>query len=139
VDKPEAPSEPLIRVIAAVIRRGDEYLVCQRPAHKRHGGLWEFPGGKCEQGESDFEAARRELREELCVDVVRIGDPLFTAHDEGSPYVIVFVPTEILGEPTAQEHDAIRWVTASNLESLVLAPSDGRFAERCMRDGNYPW
>jgi len=136
VDKADATNEPVIRVIAAVIRRGDEYLVCQRPIYKRHGGLWEFPGGKCEEGESDFEAARRELREELGVDVVRVGDPLFSAHDEGSPYVIVFVPTEITGEPTAQEHSAIRWTAAGNLESLLLAPSDGLFAELCIRAGN---
>ncbi len=54
---------PPIRVIAAVIRRGPELLVCRRPAHKRHGGLWEFPGGKCEPGESDADTARRELLE----------------------------------------------------------------------------
>jgi 8-oxo-dGTP pyrophosphatase MutT (NUDIX family) len=48
-------------VVAAVIERDGRLLVCQRPAHKRHGGLWEFPGGKCDPGESDAEAARREL------------------------------------------------------------------------------
>ena len=52
---PEAP----LRVIAAVIGRADTLLLCQRPPHKRHGGLWEFPGGKLEPGESDADAARR--------------------------------------------------------------------------------
>jgi 8-oxo-dGTP pyrophosphatase MutT (NUDIX family) len=56
-------------VLAAVIRRQDRYLVCRRPAHKRHGGLWEFPGGKLEPGETLLEAARRELREELGAEV----------------------------------------------------------------------
>ena len=133
MDKPNVANDPLIRVIAAVIRRGDEYLVCQRPTSKRHGGLWEFPGGKCEDGESDLDAARRELGEELGVDVVRAAEPLFSAHDEGSPYVIVFVPAEIAGEPIAREHTAIRWSTAADLESLALAPSDTRFAELCIR------
>ena len=49
------------RVVASVIEVDGKLLVCQRPAHKRHGGLWEFPGGKIEPGESDFEAVEREL------------------------------------------------------------------------------
>ncbi len=49
-----------IRVLASVIERDHRLLVCRRPLHKRHGGLWEFPGGKVREGESDLEAARRE-------------------------------------------------------------------------------
>jgi mutator protein MutT len=62
------------RVVAAVIQRNDQYLLCQRPAHKRHGGLWEFPGGKVHDGETDFDAISRELTEELEVGVVRVGN-----------------------------------------------------------------
>src|SRR5690606_20769929 len=62
-----------IRVLAAVIRRDGRWLVCRRPAHKRHGGLWEFPGGKLEPGESLLEAATRELEEELAVRVTGVG------------------------------------------------------------------
>src|SRR5450432_2765139 len=72
------------RVVAAVIQRGDEYLICQRPAHKRHGGLWEFPGGKLEPGETTFDAATRELREELDVHVVAVGDLMLSIDDPGS-------------------------------------------------------
>ena len=57
-----------MRVLATVIRRDGRLLVCQRPSHKRHGGLWEFPGGKVEPGESDLAASRRELAEELGVE-----------------------------------------------------------------------
>jgi hypothetical protein len=53
----------LAEFVAAVISRGDELLVCRRPAHKRHGGLWEFPGGKVELDESDEDSASRELAE----------------------------------------------------------------------------
>ena len=70
--------------MAAVISRGGELLVCQRPPHKRHGGLWEFPGGKTEPDESDESAARRELREELGVSVVSAEVAEFEAHDPGS-------------------------------------------------------
>jgi mutator protein MutT len=115
------------RVVAAVVRRGAQLLVCQRPAHKRHGGLWEFPGGKCEPGESDEAATARELDEELGVVVRTVGAPLFTAHDEGSPFEIVFVPVEIEGEPERREHDALCWGTPAELLRLPLAPSDERF------------
>jgi mutator protein MutT len=69
--------DPPIPVLAAVIRRDGRLLVARRPAHKRHGGLWEFPGGKVEEGESWADAAARERKEELGVDVARTGEPLF--------------------------------------------------------------
>jgi 8-oxo-dGTP diphosphatase len=118
-----------IRVIAAVIADGDRLLVCQRPPHKRHGGLWEFPGGKCEPGESDAEAADRELREELGVAATAIGAELFAIHDPGSPFLIAFVPVDISGEPVCHEHSALHWGTLEELIGLPLAPSDRRFVE----------
>lgn len=62
-----------IRVVASVIEHEGRLLVCKRPAHKRHGGLWEFPGGKVEPEESDFKAVERELEEELGVRVREVG------------------------------------------------------------------
>src|SRR3954464_1080723 len=95
---------PLIRVLAAVIERGGNYLVCQRPAHKRHGSLWEFPGGKVEAGETHLEAARRELAEELDVRVLSVDSVLFSVADPGSEFLIEFVPTTIHGSPKRLEH-----------------------------------
>ena len=118
-----------IRVVAAVVARDGRLLVCQRPAHKRHGGLWEFPGGKCEPGESDAEAVARELREELGVAVVAVGAERFAVRDAGSPFLIAFVPVEIAGEPVCHEHTALRWGTPHELAQLALAPSDRRFVE----------
>ena len=103
-------------------------LVCERPAHKRHGGLWEFPGGKVEPGESDFEAVERELAEELGVRVREVGPVLFSINDPGSHFVIEFLPVEIEGEPRCLEHTALAWVTQDELLSLALAPSDLQFA-----------
>lgn len=118
-----------IRVLAAVVTRGDRYLVCRRPAHKRHGGLWEFPGGKLEAGESLLDAAVRELAEELGVRVVRIEAPVFEGGDPGSHYIIEFVATEIDGEPECLEHEAIAWATLDELADFELAPTDRRFVE----------
>ena len=119
----------MTRVLAAVIRRGDTYLVCQRPAHKRHGGLWEFPGGKLEPGESLLEAAGREMSEELGVVVSKVDALLFSVADPGSEFLIEFVPTAIQGEPKALEHSELRWLSLHELPSLPLAPSDRRFVE----------
>jgi 8-oxo-dGTP diphosphatase len=116
-----------VRVVAAVIRRGDRLLVCQRPLHKRHGGLWEFPGGKCEPGETDADALRRELWEELELRLVRAGAPEFELHDPGSPFLIVFVPVEVAGEPVCHEHAALCWGTVEEVGALPLAPSDRGF------------
>lgn len=120
---------PPTRVVAAVIGREGRYLVCQRPAHKRHGGLWEFPGGKLEPGESILDAARRELAEELGVGVVSAGELLFAAHDPGSEFVIEFHPVEIDGDPVCLEHAALAWLTPAEMARYPLAPSDREFAE----------
>jgi mutator protein MutT len=121
-----------IRVIASVITRGDRVLVCLRPAKKRHGGLWEFPGGKIEPGESELEAARRELGEELGVRVSSVGVLEFAMVDPGSPFLIEFRSVEIAGEPIALEHEALAWVTQEELLALPLAPSDRRYVMRRM-------
>lgn len=123
---------PSIRVVAAVITRGERLLVCQRPVHKRHGGLWEFPGGKCEPGESDADATKRELLEELGVEVLDTGPEAFAIDDPDSPFRIAFVPVRIAGEPVCHEHTALLWGELQDLAQLPLAPSDRRFVEEIL-------
>jgi 8-oxo-dGTP diphosphatase len=105
-------------------------LVCRRPLHKRHGGLWEFPGGKCEYGESDSDAIARELREELSVSVTSVGPALESIADPLSEFIIVFVPVCIEGEPECLEHAEIRWVAVGELSNITLAPSDRAFVQK---------
>jgi 8-oxo-dGTP diphosphatase len=123
----------VVRVLAAVVQEDGRYLICKRPASKRHGGLWEFPGGKLEPGETWLHAAKRELREELGVETTEVGEPLLAVHDDGSPFEINFVPVKIVGDPRALEHDEIQWLEPMNLMSLPLAPSDLRFTEWLIR------
>ncbi len=117
------------RVLAAVVRRGGRVLLAPRPAHTRHGGLWEFPGGKVEAGETDAVAIGRELREELDVAVVATGAALATHADPGSPFDVVFLEVEIAGEPRALEHAAVGFFTPAEAATLPLAPSDERFLQ----------
>lgn len=116
-----------IRVVASVIERQGRVLLCRRPAHKRHGGLWEFPGGKVEPGEDSLQAVRRELWEELGVEVQEVGALEFSVADPGSPFIIEFHPVAICGEPRALEHEALAWVEEAEVPRFALAPSDRRY------------
>lgn len=121
--------DPGIPVVAAVIRRDERLLLACRPRTKRHGGLWEFPGGKVGDRESPAQALARELHEELGVTMGSSGPPVLSVRDPGSRFEIHFCEVEIAGEPRALEHEELRWVTAAEARELDLAPSDRRFLE----------
>jgi len=116
-----------IPVMAAVIRREGRLLLGRRPDHKRHGGLWEFPGGKVDPGESNQQAVERELFEELGLSTTSVGKVLFESRDPDSTFLIRFVDVEVAGDPSALEHSEIGWFDSDALRSLHLAPSDARF------------
>ena len=130
---PSAPAGELgyamneIPVVAAVIRRGSRVLLGRRPEHKRHGGLWEFPGGKVDEGETDFRAVQRELAEELQLKTVAVGRVLFENRDPEAAFLIRFVEVEVEGDPTAFEHSDIGWFEPDTLRDLPLAPADASF------------
>jgi 8-oxo-dGTP diphosphatase len=116
-----------IPVVAAVIWRDGRVLLGRRPDDKRHGGLWEFPGGKIQRDETNLDAVRRELTEELRLETISVSDTLYESRDSGSPFVIRFVEVEVRGEPLALEHEELRWVEPGALTALRLAPCDTRF------------
>ena len=122
-------SADAVPVVAAVIVRDGRYLLGRRPEHKRHGGLWEFPGGKLVEGEDLLAAARRELGEELGMQALALGEELATVGDPGSPFRIHFVEVEAAGAPAPREHTELGWFTPSELAELELAPADRRFAD----------
>jgi mutator protein MutT len=118
----------MARVVASVVERDGRILLCQRRHDKRHGGLWEFPGGKVEAGESDYDAVARELAEELGVTTLAVGPVEFSRPDPGSHFIIEFVPVRIEGEPICHEHAALAWVEEARLLERPLAPADWEFA-----------
>lgn len=120
-------SEPSRYVVAAVVRRDGRYLLGRRPEEKRHGGLWEFPGGKLDDGEDATGAARRELAEELSLETVEVGAALHSVRDPASPFVIHFHPVEVRGEPEAWEHEQVGWFTLDEMAGMELAPADQTF------------
>jgi mutator protein MutT len=126
----------LIYVVAAVIQRGDTYLICRRPNEKRHGGLWEFPGGKCDPDETPFDAVTRELQEELGVATLAVGSLLYSVRDPESPFVIQFYPVEIDGEPISIEHSELAWLSPRQMAAQPLAPSDRSFATTILNSDN---
>jgi mutator protein MutT len=120
---------PMDRVVAAVVNRGDLFLICQRPMSKHYGGLWEFPGGKCEPGESDTQTIRRELHEELQVDVMEVGAEDFIITDPASRFLLVFRPVQIKGDPVCVEHSAIAWAPLREMLHLPLIDGDRKYVE----------
>lgn len=116
-----------MRVVAAVLEDAEgRVLLAQRPAGKQHAGLWEFPGGKIEPGESGFEALRRELHEELGIDVASAAR--FMAVRRPRPFGELVLEawrvSSWSGEPVAHEHSALTWRRPDDLSSLALCDAD---------------
>jgi len=116
---------PTIVVTAAVIERDGRFLVARRQKGVHLEGLWEFPGGKCADGEALDTCLRRELREELDVDA-RIGSEIFTT-THAYPERLVelhFIRCEVDGTPRPLLGQELRWVTREELPSLEFPPAD---------------
>ena len=114
-------------VVCAVIARSDgRFLAARVPPHKRLGGLWEFPGGKIEADESPEAALRREIREELGVEIQPGRRMAVVAHDYGDFRIHLHPILARLadGEPTAAEHTELCWVSLAEAAVLDWAPAD---------------
>lgn len=121
-------SWPMLVVAAALMTPNGRILVQQRPAAKHHGGLWEFPGGKVEVGETPEVALARELAEELGI-AVDPADCLPVTFSRGiagdRPMILLLYRADRWqGTPEALEAPAIRWVTVDELAELPMPPAD---------------
>lgn len=114
-----------INVVAAVIFKDDKVFATQRGYGEFKDG-WEFPGGKVEPGESPEEALRREIREELEVDV-NVGDLIDTIEYDYPTFHLsmkCFACTIAGGSPHLLEHEAAKWLTSMQLDSVDWLPAD---------------
>ncbi len=118
---------PHVRVVAAVIPREDRYLITQRRPSAVLGGLWEFPGGKVEQGESEADALRREVRERVGVDV-NVGTCIARrTHDyDGYSVDLALYQASIdaSAEPTPVRVADCRWVKSAEFENHRFPAAD---------------
>jgi 8-oxo-dGTP diphosphatase len=125
-----------IVVTAAVVEHDGRFLVTRRPQGVHLEGCWEFPGGKCDAGESLDRCLARELREELDVDV-RVGGELCTiTHAYADRTVeIHFFRCELQGEPRPQLGQELRWVLRDELGKLEFPPADAELIRLVMANG----
>lgn len=108
----------MVHVAAGVIlNESNQVLLALRPLHKHQGGLWEFPGGKVEAGESVEQALARELLEELNLEVLACEPFLLTEHDYGDKQVCldVWLVTAHAGQPVGREGQRLDWVALADL------------------------
>ena len=122
-----------IHVVAALIRRRGKVLLDRRPPGGRHAGLWEFPGGKREPGETDEQALARELFEELGVESTIGAEVARSRNLADVDITLVLYQAEIRGEPVAKEVDAVEWFDPQALASLPMPPADKPLLEAVLR------
>ena len=116
----------MTEVVAALVWDRDKFMICQRPAHKTRGLLWEFVGGKVEPGETKEQALIRECREELAV-TLSVGDVFMDVVHEYPDLTVrltLFNSTITEGEPKKLEHNDIRWITPGEIPNYEFCPAD---------------
>ena len=117
----------MTHVVGALIWQGDQFMICQRPPHKKRGLLWEFVGGKVESGETEQQALVRECIEELGV-TVKVGE-LFIEVDHQYPDIHILLSiyhAEIVeGMPVLKEHVDLKWIPISEIDQYTFCPADG--------------
>ena len=116
----------MVEVVAALIWDKDKFLICQRPAHKARGLLWEFVGGKIEKGETKEQALIRECKEELAV-TLAVGDVFMDVVHEYSDITVhltLFNATIAEGVPQLIEHNDLKWITCEEISKYNFCPAD---------------
>ena len=122
----------MTQVVAALIWDGSRFMICQRPAHKARGLLWEFVGGKVEPGATKPQALIRECREELGITVSP--HALFMELDHVYPDLTIHLSlyhcSIAAGIPQLLEHNDLRWITPSEIPQYDFCPADAEILER---------
>lgn len=126
----------MVDVVAALIWKGDSFLICQRPAHKSNPLLWEFVGGKVEPGESHPQALVRECREELGV-TLTVGDfymDVVHQYPDILVHLHLYHATIAAGTPALLEHHVLDWITPDQIPQYAFCPADRDILKRIQSD-----
>ncbi|MBE6759185.1 MAG: (deoxy)nucleoside triphosphate pyrophosphohydrolase [Ruminococcaceae bacterium] len=126
----------MTEVVAALIWEGNRFMICQRPAHKARGLLWEFVGGKVEPGETGEQALIRECREELDV-TLTVGDVFMdVVHEYPDLTVHLTLYNAVIAEGTPRmiEHNDIQWITPSRIPEYDFCPADVEILARIIAE-----
>ena len=122
----------MTQVVAALIWDGSRFMICQRPAHKARGLLWEFVGGKVEPGETKPQALIRECREELGITVSlhALVMELHHVYPDLTIHLSLYHCSIAAGIPQLLEHNDLRWITPSEIPQYDFCPADAEILER---------
>lgn len=126
---PDTHAKPLLLVAACALVDADgRVLITARPPGKKLAGMWEFPGGKIEPGETPEETVVRELREELAIEtkVACLAPLTFASHayDEFNLLMPLFVCRRFWGTPVGQEGQRLKWVRPRDMRNYEMPPAD---------------
>ena len=122
----------MTEVVAALVWEGERFMICQRPAHKARGLLWEFVGGKVEPGETHAEALIRECHEELDV-TVEVNDVFMDVvheYPDLTVHLTLFNSAIAEGVPKMLEHCDIKWITPDEIPLYEFCPADEEILKR---------
>lgn len=116
----------IVDVVAALIWNGEKFMICQRPANKKRGLLWEFVGGKVEKGESKEQALIRECKEELDIEIEVESKFFSTKHTypDITINLTVFNSRIVRGRPKLLEHNDLKWITKDEISNYNFCPAD---------------
>lgn len=122
----------MVEVVAALIWKNGKFMICQRPAHKARGLLWEFVGGKVEPGETKEQALVRECREELAVTVAVQEEFMSLVHEypDITIHLTVFNAYIAEGVPQLLEHNDVRWIPPKEIKNYDFCPADNKILEK---------
>jgi len=134
-----APSPLSVDVSAALIFREGKLLIAQRPAESHLGGLWEFPGGKLEPGETFEQSLMRELREELGIEVAvqALFEEITHDYPDRRVHLKFYLCRLLVGEPQALGCAGVKWVAKPELAGHDFPAADARLLEK-LRGYNFP-
>ena len=127
----------ITEVVAALIWDGDRFMICQRPAHKARGLLWEFVGGKVEAGETGEQALIRECREEIAVEL-SMGDVFMEVlheYPDLTVHLTLYNASIAKGTPRKLEHNDIRWITPGEIPDYDFCPADVEILAAIIKNG----